>query len=74
MVRDVRRRPFPLHFVATVFQRIVYGITLDRYYKEILNGAYDFGIVHETLLHDLGCTQLSTTDEDVYVGSVLGED
>ena len=40
----------------------------------MLNSAYDFGIVHETLLHDLGCTQLSTTDEDVYVGSVLGED
>lgn len=40
----------------------------------MLNGAYDFGIVHETLLHDLGRTQLSTTDEDVYVGSVLGED
>lgn len=38
-----------------------------------MNAAYDLGVVHETFLHDLGRTQFSATDKDVYMGSVLGE-
>lgn len=73
----VRRSPSPSHLVATVFHRMVCTRTDVRLVEvmivlqELNKYTYYFGIVEEAFLHDFGCAEFISPNENVDMRAVF---